>query len=54
MIEGYGIYNDKKLLMFLGYGTRLGAEKFAQDLGLAMPKSHFTVKKVKISVSEQE
>jgi len=54
VIEGHAIYQDGKHLMFLGYGTRHGAETLAQDLHKAASKQTFTVKKVKISVSEME
>lgn len=54
MIEGHAIYQDGKLIMFLGYGTRHGAESFADNLHKAAPKHNFIVKKVKISVSEME
>lgn len=51
MIEGYAIYRNDKFLLFLGYGSAFGAEKFRQDLGLAEPKAHYSLKKARISVS---
>lgn len=52
MIKGFAIFRDGNLTMFLGYGTREGAEEFARDLGKADPKRKYTVKSGKVSFSE--